>query len=247
MNHAVSELTNSTIVNLQQLPTLQNFYLAGGTSLALRLNHRKSYDIDLFTNKIVGAKGLIKIAEKLKSFYHPKQITVNHINKELDEQYQFLRAFIFIDGQTIKVEFLQNLQIIEPIETFNKIRLCSLIDLGVFKLHSAASRGANKDIYDLDYITDTIVLPNLLEYFKTKQIKFVGKAFESIFDLDAKPNILKNPNLLLDITENSTTSASRPFHSNYRIDVIEGSKAWQAARMSWRLKVKDYLRLKIRY
>lgn len=242
MSHAVSELITSTILKLQQLPALKDFYLAGGTSLALRLNHRKSDDIDLFTNKIFGTEGLNKITEELISFYHPKEITINHINKDLDGQYQFLRAYIFEDGQTIKVELLQNLQIVEPIETLNNIRLCSLEDLGIFKLYSATSRGANKDIYDLDYITDTIPLPKLLEYFTSKQVKFTDKKFESIFDLDAKPYILENPNLLLDITENSTTSKNRPFHSKYRIDIIEGNKAWQAARMSWRLKVKSYLK-----
>jgi hypothetical protein len=32
-------------------PFLQNFSLAGGTGLALRLCHRISYDLDLFSNE----------------------------------------------------------------------------------------------------------------------------------------------------------------------------------------------------
>ena len=36
--------------NLSVLPELQNFYLAGGTALALQLGHRKSEDLDFFTN-----------------------------------------------------------------------------------------------------------------------------------------------------------------------------------------------------
>lgn len=242
MNLAVSESITSTILNLQQLSAFKEFYLAGGTNLSLKFNHRKSYDIDLFANKIIGRKGLDKVKEEITSFYAPKKITVNYINEDLEEQYQFLRAFIFQDGETIKVECLQNLHTVKPIEVFNKLRICSLVDLGLFKLHIAVSRGANKDIYDLDYITDEIPLPQLLKSLKTKQANFKGKQFESIFDLDAKPNIFANPNILLDITENRKNTSNRPFHSNYRVDIIKGNKTWEVARVSWRLKVKDYLR-----
>ena len=31
------------------------FYLVGGTSLSLRLGHRKSVDVDLFTNALYGS------------------------------------------------------------------------------------------------------------------------------------------------------------------------------------------------
>lgn len=53
-----------------------------------------------------------------------------------------------------------------------------------------------------EVLTDEIPLPQLLKSLKTKQANFKGKQFESIFDLDAKPNLFANPNILLDITEN---------------------------------------------
>ena len=37
--------------NLVKKEVLINFFLGGGTSLALRFGHRKSIDIDLFTDK----------------------------------------------------------------------------------------------------------------------------------------------------------------------------------------------------
>ncbi|RYY65864.1 MAG: hypothetical protein EOO13_16585 [Chitinophagaceae bacterium] len=45
------------VVDLQKLDSLKQFSLAGGTSLALRFNHRKSIDIDLFSNLVVGRAG----------------------------------------------------------------------------------------------------------------------------------------------------------------------------------------------
>ncbi len=46
---AVSPAPLQTIKELQQLPNLNIFALAGCTNLALRYNHRISEDIDLFS------------------------------------------------------------------------------------------------------------------------------------------------------------------------------------------------------
>lgn len=57
-----------TIRELQSLSRLDSFSVAGGTNLALRFNHRKSVDIDLFSNQVVGTTGLSAIKSQLKSF-----------------------------------------------------------------------------------------------------------------------------------------------------------------------------------
>ena len=54
---AVSPALLQTIKELQQLPSLNAFALAGGTNLALRYNHRISEDIDLFSTNIIGIEG----------------------------------------------------------------------------------------------------------------------------------------------------------------------------------------------
>ncbi len=64
---AVSEEINQCIQALHQLPSLQSFALGGGTNLALRYQHRRSYDIDLFTNEVVGKKGFQQIFQELQS------------------------------------------------------------------------------------------------------------------------------------------------------------------------------------
>ncbi len=47
---AVDQATMELIKDLQKKEYLKDFYLAGGTALALKLGHRKSIDIDLFSN-----------------------------------------------------------------------------------------------------------------------------------------------------------------------------------------------------
>lgn len=46
----VDPSTLELLIQIQQKEYLKGFYLVGGTALALRLGHRKSVDIDLFSN-----------------------------------------------------------------------------------------------------------------------------------------------------------------------------------------------------
>ena len=50
--------TFQLIQQLQALPELKEFYLVGGTSLALQLGHRNSIDIDLFSQNDFNDEGL---------------------------------------------------------------------------------------------------------------------------------------------------------------------------------------------
>lgn len=40
-------------------PGLEEFYPAGGTGLALQLGHRKSYDLDFFTNRMFNVDAVL--------------------------------------------------------------------------------------------------------------------------------------------------------------------------------------------
>jgi len=47
---AIDKSTLDLLIQLQAKEYLKGFYLVGGTALALRLGHRKSIDIDLFSD-----------------------------------------------------------------------------------------------------------------------------------------------------------------------------------------------------
>jgi predicted nucleotidyltransferase component of viral defense system len=152
---AVSPALAKTITELQQLKTLGNFALGGGTNLALRYNHRVSVDIDLFTNEIIGIAGFKKIVEEVTQFYGDNVTGLDYPCK-LNGQFIFLRFFIKQKDAFIKVEVLQNFQRLDKIEVIDDIKLLSIKDVGLLKLMSASNRASKKDIYDLDFITDTI-------------------------------------------------------------------------------------------
>lgn len=236
--NAVSPAIVKTIIQLQSLPSLKNFNLAGGTNLALQYNHRISDDIDLFCSEIVGINGFQKIQEEVKEYFG-KSVRNFDNPCDINNQYTFLRFYIDTeDGTMIKVDLLQNMKCIFDIETKDSIRLFSKKDIGLYKLVSLSNRATKKDIYDLDFITDEIKLIDLFENLKEKVTKFNKDEHKTIFDLDKNESVLENPELLISF-DNTTGSSKFPTHTHDNIKIIEGSKTWIEAKINWRSKVRQ--------
>src|SRR5690554_57023 len=65
--NTVSDLLWNSLKKLMTLKEFNSFRLVGGTSLSLQLGHRKSIDIDLFTDADYGAVDFEKLEIILKS------------------------------------------------------------------------------------------------------------------------------------------------------------------------------------
>ncbi len=232
------ELLVCTTKELQELPSIKNFHLAGGTNLSLRYNHRNSVDIDLMSPEIISNQGFSEIVAELNKYYGDKSVITSLINEELGDKYAFLRAFIATENASIKVELIQNIKILFEPEYIYGIRLLAKEDVGMLKLMSLTSRMAKKDVYDLDYLTDEIPLEDLMNYLKEKKSKYGGTENNNVFDLDNPPDPTKNPLSLLAFDQKITYTAGRPNHSHDRLDFVDGSKSWSAARSNWRNKVR---------
>lgn len=236
---AVSPILKQTILSLQNLPGVKPFALGGGTNLALRYQHRISIDIDFISPVIVGKTGFEQIISEVESLYGKKQVKSILLNTDLDEQFLFLRMFISKEDQVIKVEFLQNMKCLFAPEIFDDIRVIHKTDIGLFKLLSASNRLAKKDIYDLDLITDEINLIELFKHLTGKAEKFNQTEDQTIFDLDNETSPIDKPELLLEFDNVKASKNNQPSHSNDRIDLVDNSKTWIEARISWRSKVRQ--------
>lgn len=235
---AVSPAIVKTIIQLQSLPSLANFNLAGGTNLALQYNHRISDDIDLFCSEIIGINGFQKIQDEVKEYFG-KNVRNFDNPCDINDQYTFLRFYVDTEeGTMIKVDLLQNMKCVFDIETKENIRLFSKKDIGLFKLVSLSNRSTKKDIYDLDFITDEIKLTELFDNLKVKINNFDKEEDRTIFDLDKNESVLDNPELLISF-DNTTGSSKFPTHTHDNIKIIEGSKTWIEARINWRSKVRQ--------
>lgn len=244
----VSPVIIETIKELQNLPSLSNFALAGGTNLAYKFNHRESIDIDLFCNSIIGIKAFEQIEKEVIAFYGADLISgLDYPLKETD-QFIFLRFWVKKPGGLIKIEVIQNMLTLHDIEEINGIKLIDLKDIGTYKLLSASSRGAKKDIYDLDFITDAIDIIDLFEELIEKRKIFNKPEHRNIFDLDRDECPTTNPLLLLNFDNKIVIKGIKPIHSHDNIVITENAKSWHAASSSWRMKVRKLFRhLNIEY
>ena len=240
---SISKALHELIFELQSLESLKQFSLAGGTSLALRFNHRKSVDIDLFSNLNFGLQGFKEIKKEFQDLFIDNLIYCEIENVESGEQFCFLKAFIRREKENIKVEILQNFQHLDEIQIQDGIKVFSIKDIGLFKLMSASNRKAKKDIYDLDYITDQIPLSQLVKDLKGKLARYNADEFKCLFDLDEEKSPLEDLNLLLAFDEiNYSEIPSRPSHTNDNIEITTNAKLWKSAKASWRRKVRDFMK-----
>jgi len=192
----------------------------------------------LFSNEAAGINGLQQIEKQLHDKFKEDVLFLNIEDPGYGEQYCFIKSLIRKGSLRIKVEILQNIQLLHPIEIVNNVKLIAVADIGMMKLESLSSRRAQKDVYDLDIITDEIPLPDLIAQLKIKKDKFHEEHHKSLFDLDSGSNPIDNPLRLLEFDKiNYQELEKRPSHSNDILRINEGKKSWTLARTHWRRKV----------
>lgn len=160
--------TLGILKDLMQLPALENFALVGGTNLSLRLGHRLSVDLDIFSNQDFESDEIIP---EIKSIYN--QFNIFRQTK---------RSFAgIIDDLKIDI-VLHPYKYIENIEEIDGIRFVSIPDVVAMKLNAISKRGAKKDFYDLATLLDLYSIEEMLEFFKIKyQNEEIGFVVHSMY------------------------------------------------------------------
>jgi len=150
--HAVPEAVRNLLNRLSPLPALHEFALGGGTSLALRLGHRWSVDLDFFNTREFDTDELME-----KSGLGHASI-INRATNSLS---------LDVDGT--KLDFLRHgYPLLSPVEEIAGIQMLSLPDVGAMKLNAIANRGAKKDFFDLCELQRHHPLPTMLDWFEMK-------------------------------------------------------------------------------
>ncbi len=170
----LAELTRQLCV----YPPLSNFVLVGGTALSLQIGHRRSIDIDLFSNESFEAE---KMAKTLindygllvnNRFTNTILGTINSIKIDiLSHQYKWIRPWVEMKG----------------------IRMASCEDIAAMKLNAITDNGSRlKDFVDIAFLSSHFTLQQMLDFF---EMKYTGNSsiialkslcyFEDIdFDVD---------------------------------------------------------------
>lgn len=122
-----------------QLKSFDRFFLAGGTGLALQINHRISVDFDLFCQDKI-TKDLLGKVEKVFNG-REKKISVNNSDE----------LTVFVDG--VKITFIHY-----PFPVYSKnieiegVKVVSAQQIGLTKAYSIGRRGSYKDYVDLYFL-----------------------------------------------------------------------------------------------
>jgi len=116
----------------------RNYFLVGGTAIALQIGHRRSIDFDLFTKSRINRRVLEELIKK-NGF-------------KFKTLYQTPQEWTFFIGE-VKITFYQYLHPIEAKLNFeNIIRMPSLVYLAAMKAYTLGERAKWKDYVDLFFI-----------------------------------------------------------------------------------------------
>lgn len=174
---AVSQPLIDLLRQLMQVDALKQFYLVGGTALALRYGHRISIDLDLFTHTPFDSKELAKL------LVHDFNLTEAVIETNT--------ILGLING--IKTDFIAHrYPMVSGVETIDGLRLLAVEDIAAMKLNAIANRGSKKDFWDIFELLQHFDREELFEFYQQKypagSLWNVEKSLTYFDDAEADPD-----------------------------------------------------------
>ncbi len=157
-----------------------SFALAGGTSLALQIGHRKSIDFDLFCLNAFDVRELEII---LRDSHNLKFQYIGNNSRML---------FGFIND--IKCDFVHEpAALIESFIVADGIKYFSVKDIAAMKLHTICGRGKKKDFFDVYALLQLYSWETLISWFvkkyDEKQLFFLWRSILYFNDAEDDPEI----------------------------------------------------------
>lgn len=156
-NAAVPPSVRALLDRLAQAGIFRQFYLGGGTGLALLLAHRRSMDLDFFSRaNRLGAAERRQLSRALASR------TKWAVLEDKDGTMHGLAG-------RVKMSFFWYPQpLVKPLVRVGMIRVASLEDIGLMKVGAIIGRGSRKDFVDLYTLCRRIPLERLLTMGRKK-------------------------------------------------------------------------------
>lgn len=149
----ITEKAQQFLESLGKTRVIKDFYLAGGTALALQYGHRKSKDFDFFSLRNFSNKKILPILSKFGGI---KIIT--------EEQ-----GTLNITLNDIRISFFKyKYKLLYRFIKFRRINLAGPRDIACMKLNAISSRGSKKDFIDLYFLLRKYTLSELLKLFARK-------------------------------------------------------------------------------
>lgn len=112
-------------------PHLDMFYLSGGTGLALQLRHRKSDDLDFFSDRMFNTDAILSLISADKVFFTDL-------------------GTVHCDVKGLRISFFYyDVPLIQPVISWHGIKVAHCKDIVAEKIKTISQRGSKKDFIDL--------------------------------------------------------------------------------------------------
>jgi predicted nucleotidyltransferase component of viral defense system len=181
------------LVDISQLPELSNFSLVGGTSLSLQLGHRKSDDLDFFTDR---SFNIGEVKEAILR-YNSGVIFLNETRQGIS----FSLPLSSTGDDDIRKLDVYNwaVKFIRPTKQEGKIRLASLEDIAAFKLDAICHRKEKKDYVDIAVLLESFSFGQMLDFYREKFPMNDGRiVLSQVLDTEGLENSVE-PVMLIDL------------------------------------------------
>ena len=155
---ALTPATQDAFQLVNELELTKDFYLAGGTGLALHFGHRISVDLDFFS-AITNAVGPDQ-RSTLRSVLDDPTLEIT-----FDKDSTFVVTW---HGVGVSFFRLNLYPLVQPTFLVNNIHLASVEEIGAMKLAAIINRGTRKDMVDLYFILQQVSLDSLFQVAAVK-------------------------------------------------------------------------------
>ncbi len=147
--------------DFSKLPELAEFSLVGGTSLALQFGHRKSDDLDFFTDKSFSIQ---QVTDAIISYNSSVRLMDKRSNG-----LSFIIEFRDTSEPSRKIDIYNwAVKFIRPFIREGVIRLASPEDIAAFKLDAICSRKQKKDYVDLAILLRKFSFEQMMGFYRDK-------------------------------------------------------------------------------
>lgn len=149
---AIPAAVRLLLEQLARRAELTAFHLGEGTSLALRLGHRLSVDLDFFTTETFDPEAFMARLDL------PDAAAVARSTGTLT-----------LDAGGVKLDFLRHAYpLLADSDDVDGVRLLSVRDVAAMKLNAVANRGSKKDFFDLYELLKHFSLDEMVADFELK-------------------------------------------------------------------------------
>ena len=185
----VSDALLSILRKIMEADIFADFRLVGGTSLSLQRGHRRSIDIELFTDLDYGKMQVDKIKDFFETQFQIHEGTETLTQSALGYHIRLCDG----DGPIVKVDLFYTDKYIFPVIEQDGLRLADEREIAAMKLLAIAGPvKRQKDYWDIHELLQSYSLPQMIEWALARHpyslcLEDIIEGFSCINDVEESP------------------------------------------------------------